>query len=97
MKRSRLTRRTPLRSRAPLRSRVRRRDHAERPLATWCEIAHPGVCTGRAEHRHHVVLQSQGGRGGPTLDVCVADHRYVHEHPEWAYAHGFLMHPWDAA
>lgn len=92
-----LRRLTPLRNVTPPRSRRRKRDHADRPLATWCEIAVPGVCTGRAEHRHHVLLRSAGGTGGPCLDCCAADHRYVHEHPEWAYANGFLMHSWEAS
>lgn len=90
-------RRTPLRSlarlqrRTPLQSRVRGRDHAERPLAAWCEIAKPGVCTGRAVHRHHTRLQSQGGRGGPTLDVCGACHDFAHHHRAEARAHGWII------
>lgn len=83
--------RSPLRRRTPLRGKARRRDKADQPLATWCEIAKPGVCTGRAEHRHHVRLQSQGGRGGETADCCFACHDYAHLNREWARAHGWII------
>lgn len=92
MKRSGPLRRlTPLRNVTPLRSRRRKRDHGDRPLAAWCEIAVAGVCTGRAEHRHHVRLQSQGGRGGPTLDCCHACHHYAHLNRDVARAHGWII------
>lgn len=97
MKRSPLQRRTPLRARTPLRTRTplkasrKGRDRADVPLAAWCQIARPGTCTGRAQHRHHVVLQSQGGRGGPTLDVCHACHDYAHLNRAEARAHGWII------
>ena len=77
--------------RSPLRRKTQTRDKATTPLATWCEIAKPGVCTGRAVHRHHVILQSQGGRGGPTLDVCSACHDHAHRHRPEARAHGWII------
>ena len=98
MKRSSMPpRRTWLRRVTPLRARVRRRDHADRPLAVWCEIAHAPVCTGRAQHRHHVRLQSQGGSGGPTLDCCLACHRFAHDNRDLARAHGWIIDRKSAA
>lgn len=97
MKRTPLTRKTPLRAKtglrqgAPLKAKRPRRDRAEVALAVWCEIARPGTCTGRAQHRHHRILQSQGGRGGPTLDVCHACHDYAHLNRAEARAHGWII------
>lgn len=82
--------RSPLRRKTPLRARLTRRDKPSQPLAVWCEIGHPPICTGRAQHRHHVVLQSQGGRGGPTLDVCHACHDFAHRNRALARAHGWI-------
>ena len=83
--------RSPLRRNTPLRAKPQTRDKADTPLAPWCEIAKAEVCTGRAVHRHHVILQSQGGRGGPTLDVCSACHDYAHAHRAEARAHGWII------
>jgi hypothetical protein len=62
------------------------------PLATWCEAAIDGVCTGRAVLRHH-----KRGRGKPgdddrehTLDLCDACHRWIHAHPEVSYERGWM-------
>ena len=82
-------------ARVPIRSKRRRgRARPDEPLQAWCEIAHPGVCTGRAEVRHHILMISQGGtdEASNTVDSCDADHKYIHDHPEWAYAHGWLRH-----
>lgn len=27
--------------------------------------------------------------------ICAADHRFIHEHPAWAYEHGWLVHGWE--
>lgn len=63
-------------------------------LADFCE-ARTSECTGRPHHRHHIVLRSQGGKDGPTLDVCQPCHHHIHMHPAESYAKGWLMHSWD--
>lgn len=57
-----------------------------------CEASIADVCTGRAEHQHHVVTRGRGGQhtAQNLLDVCGACHRHVHAHPVWATEHGFL-------
>lgn len=97
--------RTPLRrSRAPmtLRARLRRatplhaspsrRARPDEPLATWCAAQIPGVCTGRATDRHHLLPRSAGGgdEAANTVDLCAADHAHIHAHPAWAYEAGWL-------
>lgn len=61
-----------------------------------CEIRSP-VCTGWGQETHHRKLRSQGGCDcrDNTLDSCGACHRYVHAHPEIAYQHRWLVHPWE--
>ena len=81
--------RTPLRRLTPLRSKPSRRTRPAVPLAAWCE-ARLDVCTGRAEHRHHVILRSQGGEHGPTKDLCHACHGWVHANPNAARALGLI-------
>lgn len=66
----------------------------KRPLAAICEARTP-VCTHRAHHRHHVILRSQGGHDGPTIDVCSPCHRYIHANPAEAYEQGWLKHAWE--
>jgi 5-methylcytosine-specific restriction endonuclease McrA len=58
-----------------------------------CQMAVPGVCTRRAVTGHHRLPRA---RGGPdTIDNCVACchacHRYVTDHPSWAYERGFTL------
>ena len=68
------------------------RARPDEPLATWCEAQIGGVCTGRAEHRHHVLTRGRGGtdEASDTLDVCSADHSWIHAHPVEATERGFL-------
>ena len=94
MKRGGPLRRTPLRPKSrpnpiPVESRL----EVRRRSGGWCEVTHPG-CTGRAEHVHHVLPRSGGGHNHPDnlLDVCGAGHRYIHDHPRWAYDYGYLAH-----
>lgn len=63
------------------------------PLASWCAAQISGVCTGRAEHRHHKLPRSAGGDDTPenTTDLCGACHRYVHAHPTFGYESGYLI------
>lgn len=63
------------------------RARPEEPLAVWCFVRRQGVCTGRAEHRHHIAGRSDHDR---TIDVCRACHGWVHANPDAAYALGFL-------
>lgn len=66
------------------------------PLADVCEARTP-ACDRRPIHRHHVILRSQGGHDGPTLDVCLPCHLFIHANPSVSYEHGWLKHWWDAA
>ena len=58
-----------------------------------CEVKVPGVCTGRAQHKHHMILRSQGGTNHPAnlLPVCLPCHDYIHKHPEEAKEHGWII------
>lgn len=96
MKRTPLTRRTPLRIRG-------KRSAAWTRSRTWCfDRAHgrceaniaAAACTGRAEHAHHRLMRSQGGSDDPSnlLAVCGRCHRHIHNNPGWAYERGFLLH-----
>lgn len=57
-----------------------------------CEVRVPGVCTGRGEQVHHVILRGQGGPDElwNLLDACAACHRYVHDHPAESYENEWL-------
>jgi hypothetical protein len=79
---------------APKVKRSKGRARPEEPLATWCEVGRAGVCTGRAEVRHHILPRSQGGTDekSNTVDCCDSDHRWIHANPSKAYAHGWLLH-----
>lgn len=71
---------------------VSRRARPDEPLADWCEVR-TEVCTGRAEHRHHKLRRSRGGSddASNTADCCGRCHLFIHEHPAWAYAAGWLI------
>lgn len=57
-----------------------------------CEIQVPGICNGRAEHRHHVKLRSRLGKTiAANIKVCCNDcHTFVHHNPEWATDRAFM-------
>ena len=65
----------------------------DEPLATHCQCGRIDVCTGRAEHRHHRLMRSQGGgdEAANTLDVCRACHEFIHSRRSLAYAHGWIL------
>ena len=85
MKRSPMPRR-----RTPLRSRTSGRARSDHPLSVYCEAV-TEVCTGRAEHRHHVLPRSAGGNDStPLLDVCSRCHDFIHANPTRSYAEGWL-------
>lgn len=46
---------------------------------------------------HHRKLRSQGGGDEESNLVLVhpEHHRYAHENPSFAYAHGWMVHGWD--
>jgi 5-methylcytosine-specific restriction endonuclease McrA len=57
-----------------------------------CQVNGPG-CTGRAEHGHHKLPRSQGGRdvASNALAVCHRCHLRVHLYPSESYALGYLL------
>lgn len=61
-------------------------------MNAWCE-AGTQVCTGRAAHRHHRRMRSQGGGNEPSnlLAVCPSCHDYIHAHPSESYERGWLL------
>lgn len=47
---------------------------------------------------HERVLRSRGGDATDESNIillCRECHEYVHKHPEWATANGFMAHAWD--
>lgn len=75
------------------RGRERRTAMLAIPLAGPCEAGIPDVCTGRAEHRHHIRRSSQGGthdRSNIRL-LCHACHHWVHSNPAEARERGLLV------
>lgn len=63
-----------------------------------CEMAIPGVCSGKATHRHHRKV----GRGKGTnagiwclIHCCTECHSYAHLHPQWSRELGFLVRKTD--
>jgi 5-methylcytosine-specific restriction endonuclease McrA len=61
-----------------------------------CEARVDGVCQGRAQHMHHVVLRSRGGSNDLSnlRAVCTACHDHIHANPRWATEHGFMASRW---
>jgi hypothetical protein len=78
--------------------RAKGRARPSEPLAMWCQIGVLERCTGRAQVRHHRLPRSQGGTDDPSnlLDICDAEHRWLHAHPAVAYERGWLLHREDA-
>lgn len=62
-----------------------------------CEAALPGCTIGVTSEPHHRKRRSQGGPNtlANLLDICNNCHRYVHDHPDWAYARGLLIRRHD--
>lgn len=84
--------RKPLRQVSPTKRTAAGRARPDEPLATWCQTQIEGVCTGRAEHRHHILTRARGGtdEATDTIDCCRADHDWIHAHPIEATERGFL-------
>jgi hypothetical protein len=64
--------------------------------AVPCAVRVEGVCTGRAQHRHHRKLRSRGGSNDPAnlLDVCLRCHDYIHRHPKESIRRGWMLPSW---
>lgn len=105
MKRSPLSRRTPLARGGRLRRssrrqraldqlwQVRRRQALE--LTEGCCIAHTPVCPSgdhRADEVHHMLPRSAGGGHelANLLPCCGDAHDYIHAHPAESYERGWL-------
>lgn len=98
MKRSSPLRRTASLRRGPFKRKKRRNDelvkarvHAMQRAEGLCEARWVG-CLRRAEHAHHIVRRSQGGRDDPAnlLMVCHVCHGLIHANPSAAFAKGHL-------
>ncbi len=98
MKRTPLPRSTtPLQRKTPLRSKGHRIPRAVRQQVmdranNRCEAKVAGVCTIRAEHCHHLVLRSQGGKDDAAvlMAICPSCHHYAHTHPAEAVRLGLI-------
>ncbi len=57
-----------------------------------CEANCADECTGRGEHRHHVILRSQGGpdEAWNLLNVCHRCHDWIHHNVAEARKRGFI-------
>jgi len=57
-----------------------------------CEARIDGICSGPATHVHHRLTRGQGGDNSMEnlCALCFQCHRYIHNHPEWSYANGWL-------
>ena len=85
-------RRTGLRA-SGKKARARQQALAEYELGGPCEAGTAGVCTGRAEHRHHKRRRSQGG-GEDRKNIvlaCHACHSHIHANPAEARKAGLLV------
>lgn len=72
------------------------RARPDEPLALRCEAR--GVdCAGPVVTRHHRKLRKHGGCDcrENTMDLCLADHLWIHANPAAAYELGWLLHSWD--
>ena len=58
-----------------------------------CEAQIRGVCTGRAQHKHHKVMRSHGRDDSEEnlMLMCLACHTYTHANPKESYEKGFLI------
>lgn len=58
-----------------------------------CEAGIQGVCTGYANHVHHILRRSQGGLGvlSNGLHVCSECHGWIHSHVKIALSMGWLL------
>lgn len=92
---------TPIRRKTPLRpTRHIKRKGPRRgfttPVSARCIAAFPG-CTGVATDRHHRKRRRSGDHSPENrCDLCShCHHTVIHRNPQWAYAHGWLVHSWE--
>ena len=106
--------RTPLKPSGPLkRSRLNpisaKRRKSQRALVAltrqliaergpFCEARVSPSCTGRADHPHHKLMQSQGGKHDreTAMLVCAACHSFIHQNTGLAYDIGLLIRRHEA-
>lgn len=95
--------RTPLKRTGPIKTRrkadpelTKARQHVFNRSQGRCEARWAG-CAGFAEHAHHRLMRSQGGKHTPEnlLAVCFHCHNAIHGNPARAYDLGHLLHPTD--
>ena len=86
----------PLNARSP-KQRVKDEAHAEMRLQVlaeepWCLVGEP-KCTGRSTNAHHILKRSGGGKNvrANYRGVCATGHQYIHDHPEWSVANGWII------
>lgn len=99
MKRTPLTRKTPLRARSlkTIRKYRLRRRLVEELLLDYA-ICQVPWCDQPSTDVHEPLTRA---RGGSYLDlqnckaVCRLHHDLIHAEPEWAYEEGFLRHSWE--
>lgn len=102
MKRTPLTRRTPLRARSKKTVKVyRQRVKLVKELLADYPICQVPWCDQPSVEVHEPLTRA---RGGSILDlqncraVCRMHHDLIHvDEPEWAYELGFLKHSWDGS
>lgn len=94
---------TPLKRTGPIKARRKSEPELQKSRsvaferADWiCEARWEG-CTGRAEHAHHRLRRSQGGKHTPNnlLAVCAWCHEQIHRNPAKAFDLGHLLKPGD--
>lgn len=88
-----------------LRRRSKKGARADATLAASKRIVHersggmceagpfaPDVCTGTADHVHHIIPRSSGRDDSPSnlLHLCAAHHAWVHAHPAESRRAGLL-------
>lgn len=62
-----------------------------------CKARASWDCTGRAQHHHHIVRRSQGGKDSKDnlLPVCWVCHAWIHRNPAVSFDMGWLKHEWE--
>lgn len=56
-----------------------------------CEVMNPFTCTGFGEHLHHRKISGREHTVENVVNVCSADHRWIHANPAESYRLGWLV------